>query len=220
MFQLTDVGSLTPCSPIQQLHSTGHATFTSARLHNEGRKIMNVQMYLAGFLSKAVASQAACLLCPICPSDSPRPIGTFPRFSPSHSFKLFTLPPLSVRLSVCLSVSRCLDAEVHFVNMTALNRGGLHSSFWIVDRKHIYIGSADMDWRSLSKVTTNIDNMSVCRIKSDRWVNEPLQSGAVGSAVLFWPQNGYSRFFFFSPEIKAGQIKLGDNICTPQRLKI
>ncbi|XP_029990363.1 inactive phospholipase D5 [Sphaeramia orbicularis] len=43
------------------------------------------------------------------------------------------------------------DAEVHFVNMTVFTRGGLHSSFWIVDRKHIYIGSADMDWRSLVK---------------------------------------------------------------------
>ncbi|XP_061588694.1 inactive phospholipase D5 [Cololabis saira] len=42
-------------------------------------------------------------------------------------------------------------AEIHFLNMKALTRGGLHSSFWIVDRKHIYIGSADMDWRSLSK---------------------------------------------------------------------
>lgn len=43
-------------------------------------------------------------------------------------------------------------AEVHSVNMTAFTGGGLHSSFWIVDRTHIYIGSADMSWRSLSKV--------------------------------------------------------------------
>uniref|UniRef100_A0A4W6CAG2 Phospholipase D family member 5 n=1 Tax=Lates calcarifer TaxID=8187 RepID=A0A4W6CAG2_LATCA len=43
------------------------------------------------------------------------------------------------------------NAEVHYINMTALTRGRLHSSFMIVDRKHIYIGSADMDWRSLSK---------------------------------------------------------------------
>lgn len=58
-----------------------------------------------------------------------------------------------------LPVSSCLDAEVHFVNMTALTRGGLHSSFWIVDRSHIYMGSADMDWRSLSKVRgTNTSN--------------------------------------------------------------
>ncbi|KAJ3614268.1 hypothetical protein NHX12_017842 [Muraenolepis orangiensis] len=43
------------------------------------------------------------------------------------------------------------DAEVRFVNMSAITRGELRSSFWIVDRRHVYIGSADMDWRSLSK---------------------------------------------------------------------
>ncbi|XP_077575235.1 inactive phospholipase D5 [Stigmatopora nigra] len=43
------------------------------------------------------------------------------------------------------------NAEVHLVNMTAFTRGVLHSSFWIVDRTHFYIGSADMDWRSFSK---------------------------------------------------------------------
>ncbi|XP_019902647.2 inactive phospholipase D5 isoform X2 [Esox lucius] len=41
-------------------------------------------------------------------------------------------------------------SEVHYINMTALTKGFLHSSFWVVDRKHIYIGSATMDWRSLS----------------------------------------------------------------------
>ncbi|XP_019744610.1 inactive phospholipase D5 [Hippocampus comes] len=43
------------------------------------------------------------------------------------------------------------NAEIHLVNMTAFTRGGLHSSFWIVDRTHFYVGSADMDWRSFSK---------------------------------------------------------------------
>ncbi|XP_030604090.1 inactive phospholipase D5 isoform X2 [Archocentrus centrarchus] len=42
------------------------------------------------------------------------------------------------------------NAEVHYVNMTALTKGNLHSSFWVVDRKHFYIGSASMDWRSLT----------------------------------------------------------------------
>ncbi|XP_032397238.1 inactive phospholipase D5 isoform X2 [Etheostoma spectabile] len=42
------------------------------------------------------------------------------------------------------------NAEVHYVNMTALTKGQLHSSFWVVDRKHFYIGSASMDWRSLA----------------------------------------------------------------------
>ncbi|XP_077093684.1 inactive phospholipase D5 isoform X2 [Siphateles boraxobius] len=41
-------------------------------------------------------------------------------------------------------------ADVHYLNMTALSRGQLNSSFWLVDRKHMYIGSAGMDWRSLS----------------------------------------------------------------------
>uniref|UniRef100_A0A8B9KZ75 Phospholipase D family member 5 n=1 Tax=Astyanax mexicanus TaxID=7994 RepID=A0A8B9KZ75_ASTMX len=50
-------------------------------------------------------------------------------------------------INLCLAIS---GAEVHDVNMTALTTGELHSSFWVVDRKHMYIGSADMDWRSLS----------------------------------------------------------------------
>uniref|UniRef100_A0A3B4V4B7 Phospholipase D family member 5 n=1 Tax=Seriola dumerili TaxID=41447 RepID=A0A3B4V4B7_SERDU len=42
------------------------------------------------------------------------------------------------------------NAEVHYVNMTALTKGQLLSSFWVVDRRHFYIGSASMDWRSLA----------------------------------------------------------------------
>lgn len=53
------------------------------------------------------------------------------------------------------SVSFCFlspDAEVHLVNMTALTKGHLLSSFWVVDKRHFYIGSASMDWRSLATV--------------------------------------------------------------------
>ncbi|XP_063730395.1 inactive phospholipase D5-like [Eleginops maclovinus] len=42
------------------------------------------------------------------------------------------------------------NAEVHYVNTTALIKGNILSSFWVVDRKHFYIGSASMDWRSLA----------------------------------------------------------------------
>ncbi|XP_033955926.1 inactive phospholipase D5-like isoform X2 [Pseudochaenichthys georgianus] len=41
-------------------------------------------------------------------------------------------------------------AEVHYVNTTALIKGSILSSFWVVDRKHFYIGSSSMDWRSLA----------------------------------------------------------------------
>ncbi|XP_056292233.1 inactive phospholipase D5-like [Pseudoliparis swirei] len=42
------------------------------------------------------------------------------------------------------------NADVHYVNMTALINGHLLSSFWVVDRRHFYFGSASMDWRSLA----------------------------------------------------------------------
>ncbi|TRY72967.1 hypothetical protein DNTS_003527 [Danionella cerebrum] len=49
----------------------------------------------------------------------------------------------------CLSLPA---AEVRYVNMTALTRGRMLSSFWVVDRKHIYIGSAGMNLKAFSKL--------------------------------------------------------------------
>lgn len=46
-----------------------------------------------------------------------------------------------------------LGAKVREVNMRRLTSGVLHTKFWVVDKKHIYIGSANMDWRSLTQVT-------------------------------------------------------------------
>ncbi|XDV29705.1 hypothetical protein PO909_032755 [Leuciscus waleckii] len=43
-------------------------------------------------------------------------------------------------------------ADVRLVNMRELTTGVLHTKFWIVDKKHVYIGSANMDWRSLTQV--------------------------------------------------------------------
>lgn len=108
------------------------------------------------FPFKAFASQAACLLSPHVRQTVQGQLADF-HYSPRFILSNFS------HCHPFLSVSPRLDAEVHFVNMTALTRGGLHSSFWIVDRKHIYIGSADMDWRSLSKVTANTNNRSVRR---------------------------------------------------------
>lgn len=36
--------------------------------------------------------------------------------------------------------------------MKRLTGGVLHSKFWVVDDKHVYVGSANMDWRSLTQV--------------------------------------------------------------------
>ncbi|KAG8123532.1 hypothetical protein E2320_018848, partial [Naja naja] len=43
-------------------------------------------------------------------------------------------------------------AEVIYVNLTAYNNGHLQSSFWIVDKQHVYIGSASLDWNSLGQM--------------------------------------------------------------------
>ncbi|XP_061400820.1 LOW QUALITY PROTEIN: 5'-3' exonuclease PLD3-like [Musca vetustissima] len=44
-------------------------------------------------------------------------------------------------------------AEVRSLNFTRLLGGGvLHTKFWISDHKHVYLGSANMDWRSLTQV--------------------------------------------------------------------
>lgn len=44
-------------------------------------------------------------------------------------------------------------AEVRSLNFAKiLGNGVLHTKFWIIDRKHVYIGSANMDWRALTQV--------------------------------------------------------------------
>lgn len=46
--------------------------------------------------------------------------------------------------------------HVRRVNFGRLTGGILHSKFWIVDRKHVFIGSPNMDWRALTQVYFNM----------------------------------------------------------------
>lgn len=67
---------------------------------------------------------------------------------------------LTVRIAVNAQESQPADlklltragAHIRTVNMKELTSGVLHTKFWVVDKKHIYIGSANMDWRSLTQV--------------------------------------------------------------------
>lgn len=44
-------------------------------------------------------------------------------------------------------------AKVRTLNFDKLMGGGvLHTKFWVIDNKHFYIGSANMDWRSFTQV--------------------------------------------------------------------
>ncbi|XP_054649746.1 5'-3' exonuclease PLD3 isoform X2 [Dunckerocampus dactyliophorus] len=51
-----------------------------------------------------------------------------------------------------LRVLNASGAAIRTVNMRGLTSGVLHTKFWVVDKKHVYIGSANMDWRSLTQV--------------------------------------------------------------------
>ena len=45
-------------------------------------------------------------------------------------------------------------ASVLNLNITKLIGSGiLHTKLWVVDSKHFYMGSANMDWRSLTQVS-------------------------------------------------------------------
>jgi len=44
-------------------------------------------------------------------------------------------------------------AEVRSLDFKRLIGGGvLHTKMWVVDRKHVFVGSANMNWRSLTQV--------------------------------------------------------------------
>lgn len=51
-----------------------------------------------------------------------------------------------------INALRDSGAEVRVVDLPHLTSGVLHTKFWVVDGKHLYIGSANMDWRSLTQV--------------------------------------------------------------------
>lgn len=44
-------------------------------------------------------------------------------------------------------------AAVRVVDMPRLTGGVLHTKFWLADGAHLYVGSANMDWRSLTQVS-------------------------------------------------------------------
>ncbi|XP_003393457.1 5'-3' exonuclease PLD3 isoform X1 [Bombus terrestris] len=62
--------------------------------------------------------------------------------------------PSQIRPNIDTEVlTKKANAKVKSLNFAGLFGGGvLHSKLWLVDRTHLYIGSANMDWRSLSQV--------------------------------------------------------------------
>ncbi|KAM9341336.1 5'-3' exonuclease PLD4 [Symphorus nematophorus] len=68
------------------------------------------------------------------------------------SVRVVTSVPSVRTNSTDLKILKEKGLEVRKVDFGRLTRGVLHSKFWIVDRKHVFIGSANMDWRALTQV--------------------------------------------------------------------
>ncbi|XP_023258487.1 phospholipase D4 [Seriola lalandi dorsalis] len=68
------------------------------------------------------------------------------------SVRVVTSVPTVRTNSTDLKILKQKGVHVREVNFGRLMKGVLHTKFWIVDRKHVFIGSANMDWRALTQV--------------------------------------------------------------------
>ncbi|XP_053291296.1 5'-3' exonuclease PLD4 [Pleuronectes platessa] len=68
------------------------------------------------------------------------------------SVRVVTSVPSVRNNSTDLKVLEAKGVQVRSVNFGRLTNGVLHSKFWIIDRRHVFIGSANMDWRALTQV--------------------------------------------------------------------
>ncbi|XP_054652156.1 5'-3' exonuclease PLD4-like [Dunckerocampus dactyliophorus] len=72
--------------------------------------------------------------------------------SKNVSVRVVTSLPSIRENSTDLKILKQKGAHVRKVNFGRLTNGVLHSKFWVVDRKHVFVGSANMDWRALTQV--------------------------------------------------------------------
>ncbi|KAM4696663.1 5'-3' exonuclease PLD3 [Rhinophrynus dorsalis] len=92
-----------------------------------------------------------------------------------------------------INALRASGADVRVVNLPHLTNGVLHTKFWVVDNKHFYIGSANMDWRSLTQVKelgSTIYNCS-CLAQDLQKIFEVYWTLGVPNATIppSWPTN-------------------------------
>ncbi|XP_045361712.2 5'-3' exonuclease PLD4 isoform X3 [Camelus bactrianus] len=119
------------------------------------------------------------------------------------SLAVATSSPTLARKSTDLQVLAARGAQVRRVPLGRLTGGVLHSKFWVVDGRHVYVGSANMDWRSLTQVKelgTIIYNCSRLAQDLEKTFQTYWVLGAP-EAVLPkpWPRNFSSHINHFQP---------------------
>ncbi|CAC5393394.1 PLD3_4 [Mytilus coruscus] len=92
------------------------------------------------------------------------------------------------------ALAKYAGAEVRTLDFDKLLGAGIiHTKMWLIDRKHFYVGSANLDWRSYTQNTTHLANSgpSVHEINNQNKSNnqnlqnpENLTSGHVPSAFI------------------------------------
>eukprot|EP00063_Salmo_salar_P093918 XP_014068753.1 PREDICTED: uncharacterized protein LOC106612271 isoform X1 [Salmo salar] len=83
-------------------------------------------------------------------------------------------------------------AEVREVDLHSVTGGIIHTKLWVVDQKHLYLGSANMDWRSLTQVKevgVSVEDCSCLAQDALRIFGVYWNIGAQknGSLPPFWP---------------------------------
>ncbi|XP_068455019.1 5'-3' exonuclease PLD3-like isoform X2 [Clinocottus analis] len=83
-------------------------------------------------------------------------------------------------------------AEVREVDLQAVTGGIVHTKLWVLDQKHFYLGSANMDWRSLSQVKEvglSVENCSCLARDASRLFGVYWSIGAAVNGFLppYWP---------------------------------
>ncbi|KAJ8394067.1 hypothetical protein AAFF_G00054110 [Aldrovandia affinis] len=71
-----------------------------------------------------------------------------PQSDPQDTIELNATVPFALTCAP-FSSFRC---RVREVNLQSVTGGIVHTKLWVVDDKHVYLGSANMDWRSLTQV--------------------------------------------------------------------
>lgn len=92
------------------------------------------------------------------------------------------------------------------VNFGLLAGGVLHSKFWIVDRKHVFIGSANMDWRAITQVKLDTSSdMGEVSLRPSTVLLTPVSNGAALISSIkknnLWISRKWHSFFPAETEV-------------------
>ncbi|KAM5340187.1 5'-3' exonuclease PLD4 isoform 2-T2 [Glossophaga mutica] len=145
---------------------------------------------------------------PVRPHPAPPPGETLLRtlqqvLDRNVSLAVATSHPTLARNSTDLRTLAARGAQVRQVPLGRLTGGVLHSKFWVVDGLHVYLGSANMDWRSLTQVKelgVVIYNCSRLARDLEKTFQTYWVLGAPKAALpRHWPQNFSSHINRFQP---------------------